>query len=189
MAKKLILAGMVLAIIFSLVGCGRPGYFKELGKAKVGVTWEGDKSYSWLVSQELKKRTKLSVVDDQNLPQLANYESSQELAYLQNHHKVDYILVCSLPYLGSVEQKSNFSVAQKGVNINVNYRRKVQLAYKVISVATGELLLSGITDGEGSHNTYVRFDSQGASARLSSADDEALLVDAIKNAIRRSELL
>lgn len=189
MAKKIFLVGIILLLLFSFLGCGKPGYLKDLGKAKVGVTWEGDQSYSWLISQELKKKTKLIVVDDQNLPQLANYQSPQDLAYLQSQQKLDFILVCSLPYIGPVEQKSNFSVAQKGVSININYKRKIQLAYKVLSVPSGEILLSGVTEGEGSHNTYVRFDSQGASARLTPADEDALLVDAIKSAIRRSELL
>ncbi len=189
MLKKLVLAALSLLLIFSTLGCGKPGYLKELGKSKIGVTWEGDKSYAWLVSQELKKRTKLNIVDDQNLPQLADYQSQGQLAKLGNQHKIDFILVCSLPYIGNLEQKSNFSVAHNGVGINVTYKRKVHLAYKVIDVSTGEMLLSGVKEGEGSHNLYVRFGLEGASARLRPADEDALLMDAIKNAIRHSELL
>ncbi|HOB21716.1 MAG: hypothetical protein GX766_01150 [Firmicutes bacterium] len=184
--RKLVAVAMACLLLFSISGCREPGLLGKLKGYKVGVTWEGEPSYSWLVSQEAKRRTRLAIVDDNSIPELADYQSSLEL--LGDKHKLDYVLVCSLAHAGPMEQKSNFSVLH-GLRISVVYKRTAQVAYKLIAVPTGEILTSGIASGVGTYSTYLRFDGQRATGRLGPTDEEVLLVEAIRDAIRRSELL
>jgi hypothetical protein len=177
-----------LTLLFAFAGCGKPGMLKGLADSKLGVTWKGEPSYSALVSREIKKRTKLMVLDDQNLPELADYQEPDALSRLQRQHKLDYILVCTPVFIGPVQQESFFSV-REGVRISVEYKRQVKVAYKLLAVPSGEMLLSGVSEGEGKRGASLRFDSEGASGRLPSADDQELLSEAVADAIRRSELL
>ena len=77
--RKLVAVAMACLLLFSISGCREPGLFGKLKGYKVGVTWEGEPSYSWLVSQEAKRRTRLAIVDDNSIPELADYQSSLEL--------------------------------------------------------------------------------------------------------------
>jgi hypothetical protein len=189
--KTKIFSGLVcLALLFAFAGCGKPGMLKELAGAKLGVTWEGSPSYSALVSREIKKRTRLRTLDDQNLPVLAGYRSPEGLAVIREQH-VDYILVCSLAAVEPVQQASRFS-AREGVKIRMDYKQKVKLAYRLLAVSSGEMLFSGISEGEGKRSVSVRVGHDGslaASGWLFPKSDAKLLEEAIKDAVHKSELL
>jgi len=188
----ILVIALCIASLFAM-GCEKKGYLQNLGKTRLGVVLESDKPVdsmlSGYIAEQIRQHTKLTVIDFQALPLLAEYARPDTLTKLQSEQKINYVLVCRLSDKGAGNYSGGVAKGAGGITATGEYKRTLLVNYKVLSVPSGEIVYTGQSTGEAVRKGSVTVGGQGATSASVNMDDERrIFEEAILKALNSSGL-